>query len=196
MTDGVRLPSAMFKSITTIAHLFDTETTDITITLMKWRGPGLPWTSQAVAERLLQCPEIWAARDLAKRKPPQLYKDGRAVRGTCVPSVVYQRGILLALYAVGNRDRKDNVIERVAGVLSEHFSFVDRSPIPSNPDEPRYVNHIRQARRELAEWGRIYSKDVSGYWELAPRGVQAAILLVEQHTGQGALSGMLESSNS
>jgi hypothetical protein len=71
------------------------------------------------------------------------------LRGVKTPSKAYYRPILKALIELGGKASVNKVLIRVEKPMKSTLKEVDYQPIPSNPNEPRWVNTAKWACKDM-----------------------------------------------
>jgi len=74
---------------------------------------------------------------------------GRLHRGVKTPSKDYYRPILQALIDLGGKAKSDDVLKRVEKAMHDRLKPIDYEPLPSNPNETRWKNTAKWARKDM-----------------------------------------------
>lgn len=132
MSEVIRISESTYKRLESLARGFDT--------------PG------SVIERLLDFYE----RLHKNIFPPPITHAERAAsegsrlpRGVKTPTKAYYRPILQALINLGGKASVHEVIIRVEKAMEASLNEKDRQPIISNPNEPRWANTAKWARKRM-----------------------------------------------
>jgi len=76
-------------------------------------------------------------------------KEGKLPRGLKTTDKAYYRPILKALIDLGGKASVHEVLVRVENVMKGLLKDTDRQPISSNPNEPRWANTAKWARKRM-----------------------------------------------
>lgn len=115
----------------------------------------------------------WISRHLDRVEEP-LLASGRARRGSALPREIFTEAILRILAEAGGQASTDTVRERMEASLGPYLTEVDRSPMPSTPQDPRWWNHARFARADLLKDGLVVDGSRKGIWALTAKGLAEA----------------------
>ncbi len=131
MSEVVRISEPTYKRLESLARGFDT--------------PG------NVIDRLLDFYE----RHGKKGSLPPIIPVTPAIKGSKLPrglkttDKAYYRPILKALIELGGKANSREVLVRVENAMKGLLKEEDRQPISSNPNEPRWENTARWARKRM-----------------------------------------------
>lgn len=126
MSQVVRISETIYKRLESLARGFDT--------------PG------SVIERLLDFYKKSGGK-LDTPPPPRIKV--RLSRGEKTPSKDYYQPILKALVDLGGRASVHEVLNRVERAMKPILKEKDRESLPSNPNELRWVNTAKWARKDM-----------------------------------------------
>lgn len=99
-------------------------------------------------------------------------KRGRLHRGVKTPSKDYYRPILQALIDLGGKAKSDDVLKRVEKAMHDRLKPIDYGPLPSNPNETRWKNTAKWARKNMTmmEPPLLKPDSLPKIWEITEAG--------------------------
>jgi hypothetical protein len=95
---------------------------------------------------------------------------GRLQRGVRTREELYVQPILKALVERGGSARMNDVIGRVGQLMKGVLKDVDRDPLASDPDMPRWRNAAQWARWAMVKDGLLKPDSPRGIWEVTDEG--------------------------
>jgi len=98
---------------------------------------------------------------------------GRLRRGARTREELYVQPVLTALVELGGSARMNDVIDRVGKLMNGILKDVDRDPLASDPDMPRWRNAAQWARWAMVKDGLLKPDSPRGVWEVSEAGRRA-----------------------
>jgi len=99
---------------------------------------------------------------------------GRLRRGLRTPEDAYYVPILQTLAELGGSAPIDRILDGVGRRMKDALRPVDREPLASAPDMPRWQNAARWARLSLVREGLLKADSPRGVWEITDAGRRRA----------------------
>jgi len=131
MSEVIRISEPTFNRLESLARGFDTPGNVIDRLLDFYEGHG---------KKIFPPP-------ITPKRPTM--KGARLPRGVKTPAKAYYRPILKALIDLGGKASVHEVIIRVEKAMKALLNEEDRQPISSNPNEPRWANTAKWARKHM-----------------------------------------------
>lgn len=96
----------------------------------------------------------------------------RLPRGKATPQAAFRLPVLRALASLGGRAHVREVLQKVEEQMRSQLNEVDREPLPSDPETPRWMNKACWERFEMVREGLLRGDSPRGVWELSDKGWQ------------------------
>jgi hypothetical protein len=109
-----------------------------------------------------------AARDTDE--PPRAAGVQRPAKGLRTPESAFVLPILQALQGLGGQAQMQKVLEVVGAAMRDQFREVDRQPLKSDPNCPRWINTAQWARQTMVDNGLLRKDSPRGIWEMTEKG--------------------------
>jgi hypothetical protein len=96
----------------------------------------------------------------------------RLARGLRTPEPAFVVPILKALRDLGGRAPMQHVLEKVGAAMKDQLREVDREPLKSDPNRPRWNNTAQWARNTMVDEGLLRRNSPRGIWEISEAGLR------------------------
>lgn len=94
----------------------------------------------------------------------------KIARGLRTPEKAFRRPILEALIELGGAARLNDVLNIVKLKMKDILTPYDHQPLPSKPEEVRWINTARWCRNTLVREGLMKKDSPYGIWEISDEG--------------------------
>lgn len=95
---------------------------------------------------------------------------GRLDPGKITPRQAYRRPILQALVDLGGQADAETALRRIGELLRDQLNAVDKQPVPSRPNVPRWRNAAHSCRGDMLKEGLFDQHAPRGVWKLSDAG--------------------------
>ncbi len=115
---------------------------------------------------------LYAVQDEEVKAIVSKRDSGRLKKGLRTKETLYYVPILEALSEMGGRGEIGEVLDRVYGIMRSYLKPVDKEPLPSDPNTPRWRNAACWARNSMVKEGLLRNDSPRGVWEITDAGRQ------------------------
>ncbi len=117
--------------------------------------------------------------------PPKTWRRSKKVaerlkRGLRTPEDNFRIPILQSLIESGGSAPMSDVLDKVEAKMRSQLNAYDRSPLPSDPTQPRWRNTAQWARNAMVKEGLMASDSPRGIWEITEAGRRWLVAVTTQ----------------